>query len=80
MKDIDASSPDGRRFLVKVLGRFTCPFCDHGKTFVLGYMNGEEIPCVLHDDVPCDDFSKLGLIEYMRAARRAGARCVEEPN
>jgi hypothetical protein len=59
--------------------RFTCPFCAHRRTFTVGYADGGQAsgrPVALHDMPYCEQFKKMDLLEYLRAARLAGAEPV----
>jgi hypothetical protein len=59
---------------------FTCPFCDHKKVVRIGYANGDaatDAPVGLHESPHCRQFEAMDLLEYMRAARLAGARTID---
>ncbi len=62
---------------VKVLARLSCPFCAHARTVAFGYANGDEAtgtPIAVHQEPRCRQFEVMDILEFMRAARLAGAK------
>lgn len=79
MKTGKLYTKDGKELVINDEVRFTCPFCGHAREFSIGFINGNEdtgTPAMLHEEPICESFLKKGPIEYMRAARHAGARPV----
>ena len=81
-KKITFTTADGTVEEMTISVTASCPFCKHERTYSAGYLGDEETgkPLIIHAEPHCQRFKDLGVLEFLRAARLAGARAVREPS
>jgi len=80
MSQITVRNEAGEEQRLTIRVTFTRPFCAHKKKASAANDAVTGMPTILHELPHCERFQTLGAIDYLRAARLAGAVTIPEPS